>query len=77
LGILNATKNASVAESTPKICAISISRINPSIREISVMLPTTKVDLKSCLLNATPVMKSRVLLKVMQYINIVIYDIGI
>jgi hypothetical protein len=32
-----------------------MSRMNPNIREIRVMLPTTAVDLKSCPLNAAPV----------------------
>ena len=40
LGILNATKNASVAMPAPKIRAISVSRTKPSRREINVMPPT-------------------------------------
>ena len=54
LGILNATKNASVAKSTPKMRAINISRTNPRIREISVILLTIAVDLKSWRLKVTP-----------------------
>jgi len=45
LGILNATKKASVLEEAPKIFANMISLIKPEILEIKVIPPTIKDDL--------------------------------
>ena len=41
-GILNATKNASLASPAPKILAITVSLINPRILDIVVIPPIPK-----------------------------------
>jgi len=47
LGILKATKKASVLAEAPKIFANTISLIKPEILDIKVMLPTTNEDLSN------------------------------
>ena len=52
LGILKATKNASVPPLAPNIRANTISRTSPSMRDRKVIRPTTAVDLSSRRLRA-------------------------
>lgn len=47
LGILKATKKASVLAEAPKIFANAISLMKPEILDIKVMLPTTNEDLSN------------------------------
>jgi len=62
LGILNATRKASVPPDAPKIVASVISRNKPNTRESNVMPPTVIVDRSNFLLSA-------VLLKVSLFLS--------